>query len=425
MPVNAGIYGQIQPQQQINPLAILAQVQQMKALQAEAEDRQFTRDAKQRDLADDNNLRKLFQSGQTPTTEQLIATGGAKGIGIAKALTEQQKSALDARKAQLEEVKAHLGIIGSVAGSLMTMDMDHAPQAYAQMRTDLIGRGVIRPEDAPEQFPGMEWLRAQQYQAMDAHQQVSAEQKAIDDALNQQREERIAADQKADNERMAQAAAETGRHNRATEGQSAASLAEQRRHNNETEKRQTTGKPSTGQEKHALNFFNRAQQADKDLEKLEDKIQNMSLAAQGYMDVAPNFAQTQTSQQYTAAQRAFTEARLRKDSGAAIPNSEFDNDRKTYFRQTGDSPETLEQKRRARATLLASMGFESGRALGEYVGDEDEAAKVIGGYKARAAGTAPAPTKAAPAAGPKIGELRTVNGQRARWDGKGWLPVGK
>jgi hypothetical protein len=143
-------------------------------------------------------------------------------------------------------------------------------------------------------------------------------------------------------------------------------------------------KASSGVEKKALSFFNRAQQADKDLEGLEPTIQAKGIAGQARMKFAPNFAQTQEGQAYGAAQRAFTEARLRKDSGAAIPEGEFENDRITYFVQPGDSQETQEQKRRARSTLLASMAFESGQALGEYVGDPEEAKALVEGYKRRA-----------------------------------------
>lgn len=146
-----------------------------------------------------------------------------------------------------------------------------------------------------------------------------------------------------------------------------------------------TSKPATGLEKRALNFFNRAQQADTDLEDLETQVQSLGLGGQTYMEWAPNFMQTELGQQYTQAQRAFTEARLRKDSGAAIPETEFVNDRRTYFAQPGDSKDTLEQKRRARAAVLASLGFESGQALGEFVGDTDEARRIVDGYKARAA----------------------------------------
>jgi hypothetical protein len=132
----------------------------------------------------------------------------------------------------------------------------------------------------------------------------------------------------------------------------------------------TREQASTGVQKRALNFLNRAKQADEDLEALEPEIQRMGLGAQVVQEYAPNFLQSQTGQSYQQAQRAFTEARLRKDSGAAIPDHEYANDRRTYFAQPGDSAATLEQKRRGRAGILASLALESGTALTEMYGDE-------------------------------------------------------
>lgn len=175
-------------------------------------------------------------------------------------------------------------------------------------------------------------------------------------------------------------------------------------------------RPASGMEKRAMGFFNRARQADVDLEGLEPEIQKMGLGDQAYMAMAPNFMQTETGQRYTQAQRAFTEARLRKDSGAAIPEQEFANDRRTYFAQPGDSKETLEQKRRARAAVLASLGTEAGQALAEFEGDGEAATALVEGYKTRSS---------KPAGGvPAEGTRGVVNGQPAVWktvNGKaGW-----
>ncbi len=173
-------------------------------------------------------------------------------------------------------------------------------------------------------------------------------------------------------------------------------------------------KPSSGVQKRVLNFFNRARQADEELEGFESKIQEQGTAGQAWMKYAPNVIQTQLGQSYTAAQRAFTEARLRKDSGAAIPPQEFENDRQTFFAQPGDTKETLEQKRRARAGILASLAFESGQALGEDLGDPEEAKSVIQKYKDRSSKTAPIRK---PIPGISGGEAESTDG------GKTWKRV--
>jgi hypothetical protein len=140
-------------------------------------------------------------------------------------------------------------------------------------------------------------------------------------------------------------------------------------------------KPATPAERQSLAFYNRAQDAVKTLTEapagkpsLEMQIANQSTAGQLRGQFAPNMMQTSEQQAYRQAQRAFTEARLRKESGAAIPESEFVNDARTYFAQPGDSPQTITQKQKARSTLLAGMKFASGKAYGEFYGAGDETA---------------------------------------------------
>lgn len=151
------------------------------------------------------------------------------------------------------------------------------------------------------------------------------------------------------------------------------------------------GNPPTGAQNRTLGFFNRAKQADEDLEQMESSIQQQGLLGQLWTKGAPNWLQTQLGQSYTQAQRAFTEARLRKDSGAMIKDTEYEADRKTYFAEPGDSKETLETKRRARAAILASLAFESGPAFEGFYGPESEG--LLQTYRDR--------SKAAPATGPK------------------------
>ena len=61
-----------------------------------------------------------------------------------------------------------------------------------------------------------------------------------------------------------------------------------------------------------------------------------------------NWTQNPQQQQVEQSQRDFVNAVLRRESGAAISNSEFDNARAQYFPQPGDSQEVIQQKRRNR-----------------------------------------------------------------------------
>lgn len=135
-------------------------------------------------------------------------------------------------------------------------------------------------------------------------------------------------------------------------------------------------KPVTGAERQTLAFYNRMKDAVDTLEKsdngqpsLEDQYAGQSLPAQMQAAHAPNMLQTAMQQQYRQAQRAYTEARLRKESGAAIPESEFQNDARTYFAQPGDSPEVKKQKAAARKKVIEGLKFGSGGAYDEFYGE--------------------------------------------------------
>ena len=129
-------------------------------------------------------------------------------------------------------------------------------------------------------------------------------------------------------------------------------------------------KPPTGVQSKTLGFFTRMDNANKDLESVEDTINKMGTLGVAWMNNMPNFLQGEAQQLYAQAQRAFTETRLRKDSGAAIPEYEFANDRRMAFAQPGDGLKNLEQKRRYRQNVMSGLAFESGPALKAYYGDD-------------------------------------------------------
>lgn len=129
------------------------------------------------------------------------------------------------------------------------------------------------------------------------------------------------------------------------------------------------GKPSTQAEKNDLGFYNRALDAEKTIGTVEDKI-GTDIGSQAFLASAPNLMQPKENQIYRQAQRQFTEARLRKESGAAIPDSEYEKDAQTYFKQTGDTPETTARKVAARQAVLQSLAFSAGNAYREYYGEK-------------------------------------------------------
>jgi hypothetical protein len=129
-------------------------------------------------------------------------------------------------------------------------------------------------------------------------------------------------------------------------------------------------RPVTGAERKTLGFFQRMLEAERNARAVEDSVGGRDFAAEWLPGSwLENFAKTPEGQRYTQAQRTFTEARLRKESGAAIPQGEYDTDRDTNFRRANDDTQTIAQKRAARLRLLRSAANEAGRSLSEYYGD--------------------------------------------------------
>jgi hypothetical protein len=148
-------------------------------------------------------------------------------------------------------------------------------------------------------------------------------------------------------------------------------------------KKPVTQKPVTGAERQTLSFYNRAKEASEALAQggLEERVSKQNGMGALWGQYAPNIAQTKDQQLYRQAQRAFTEARLRKESGAAISQQEYDNDGRIYFAQPGDSPETIAQKQKARQAVLDGLKFSAGKAYSEFYGESGGAPSGGGGGK--------------------------------------------
>lgn len=134
---------------------------------------------------------------------------------------------------------------------------------------------------------------------------------------------------------------------------------------------QTEKAPTEFQGKSAA-FGLRAQEADKILSSLQGKFSpaaiNSKLAVQetpligGILGAATNLGLSDADQQAEQAQRDFTNAVLRQESGAAIGADEFDNARKQYFPQPGDSAAVIQQKARNRQLAIQGLNSNAGRA---------------------------------------------------------------
>lgn len=108
-------------------------------------------------------------------------------------------------------------------------------------------------------------------------------------------------------------------------------------------------------------FATRANEANRLITGLEGQYSPLAVSAKGampgFLSGVANMAISPESQKAEQAQRDFINAVLRKESGAAISESEFDNARKQYFPQVGDGPEVIEQKYQNR--LLEIQGLKA------------------------------------------------------------------
>ena len=175
-------------------------------------------------------------------------------------------------------------------------------------------------------------------------------------------------------------------------------------------------KPPTGADRNTLNYFRRMLEAEKSARAVEDKLSTTRDLIPPDVPMVPeimeNFIRTPEGQSYTQAQRMFTEARLRKESGAAIPENEFINDRRMNFRMPGDTPKTITQKRKARLETMRGIGNASGKALKEFYGDDADLNSILQELES-VSPTTPA--------GLSVGTLGIVDGVPAIWDGQNWV----
>jgi hypothetical protein len=95
---------------------------------------------------------------------------------------------------------------------------------------------------------------------------------------------------------------------------------------------------------------------------INDDPQGREIAKALLPDALVNAFTSSARQQAETAQRDFVSATLRQESGAAIAPSEFDNQRKIYFPQPGDSPETVAMKAKLRDVAIEGLRLSAGPA---------------------------------------------------------------
>ncbi len=123
-------------------------------------------------------------------------------------------------------------------------------------------------------------------------------------------------------------------------------------------------KQPTDAQNSASGYATRVQQSGQILDQLESSIAGYNIIGFKAQQAAPNNLKSSTIQQYEQAARNFINAVLRRESGAAIAQSEFDNAYQQYLPYPGDSQQVLIQKKQNRDAVLNSLKQASGSAGG-------------------------------------------------------------
>lgn len=112
------------------------------------------------------------------------------------------------------------------------------------------------------------------------------------------------------------------------------------------------GKPQTQAQAKAQGYADRLAESDKKIGSIGSNFTGIG----SYLgQVMPNFLKGSERQVYEQAQRNFTNAVLRQESGAVIAASEFESARRQYFPQPGDSAEVISEKAINRATTINNL----------------------------------------------------------------------
>lgn len=127
------------------------------------------------------------------------------------------------------------------------------------------------------------------------------------------------------------------------------------------------GAKTTLDEKNFQIYGNRMDQANKDLQNLQDKgFDPTSLGTEGLLGGwAPNLLKSNERQQFEQSERNFINAVLRRESGAVITDDEFANARSQYLPQPGDGAPVLAQKAANRKLVVDEFARLGGQEVPE------------------------------------------------------------
>jgi hypothetical protein len=139
---------------------------------------------------------------------------------------------------------------------------------------------------------------------------------------------------------------------------------------------QITQPKASGDERKAMTFADRLSSSGDIIDQMQNAGTDAWEATKSKVPLVGNYLVGSDYQNLEQAERDFVNAQLRRESGAAISAEEFENARKQYFPQPGDSPAVLKQKAANRRVIIEGMARDAGPAykgkkLPEGVSEDD------------------------------------------------------
>lgn len=110
-------------------------------------------------------------------------------------------------------------------------------------------------------------------------------------------------------------------------------------------------------------YANRLSESSKLIGENQGALSDLNQRMRSGVPVVGNYLVSPEYQKGDQAERNFINAQLRRESGAAIAESEFANARKQYIPQPGDSKAVLDQKKAAREMAVRNMQLSAGNTL--------------------------------------------------------------
>lgn len=289
---------------------------------------------------------------------------GSKIPALQTQFSAQDKSLREADKAKLESIKQHVELQGQLLGGVR----DQA--SYDQARQMASQSGIDISQLPPQYDPA--FVQQAQQKALSASQQVDQMWKQRGYDLDQQK---FAYQQQNDSAnrgvqlRGQDLSADTARRGQdvTVRGQD---LTDAR--TRDTLAQNAANKAPTEFQGKSAGYGARAEEADRLINQLGSDVSPLAVNAKqaagrvplvgGVLEAGANAVMSPKNQQLEQAQRDFVNATLRQESGAAISQGEFENAKRQYFPQPGDSAEVIAQKAANRKLAIEGFKRSAGKA---------------------------------------------------------------